>query len=399
MLEDEQLNSMKASFQDAVPNLFRAIQPDVGFTKMVFGAHGNRGHFFSGRHVRVLLKKTPFKSSKPPYSISSNSSASEKTIKGIKYAIVCEIICFIASKKDVTLEDFNIPSSTSFYGATCQVLLRRLPLELYGGTYIVPAGAIDITATFSELQKAIDSEWDRAPHRLEVAFSNIEPHPMSLKPLRAGADPPEYEVRADATLPPVLVKPRNYESELSEGSLAVVNWTDDKRLDGQSERYNKLIIRQEILRNGEPIAAEPVDHKDGKVTDGFLFNWGARNALKLPMPGEYVLRYTLRPFRNPYLRSFTGSGSKSPTQQSLRIGRIPPQMEPTQMEMGSICGEIKLTVRPSLPIAFDVEPSSDVLRLGEKVTFKVRRCALAWLVPWPSCILYSARVAGAFQGP
>lgn len=108
-----------------------------------------------------------------------------------------QVICFIAPVKDIDVQ----LASQVFIGAGCSVLLRRLPPDLFNGTYLVPAAAIEVCAE-SKVTELIEAEWLRAPARLDVAF-NMERADLSFNIIRSEGPVKEVRIRANVNLPPV----------------------------------------------------------------------------------------------------------------------------------------------------------------------------------------------------
>lgn len=119
--------------------------------------------------------------------------------------IMGEIICFLAPSTEVTTTNMAASSFIEYKGPCCDVLLRRHPLDLYGGAYLVPSSAVE------PLDKRTKStilirERQRAPERLDVSFDS------PIKGQGTVADP--YTVRADGCMPERIVKPINKVSAL-----------------------------------------------------------------------------------------------------------------------------------------------------------------------------------------
>ena len=300
-MRDTDCERLKTGIMGPIELMSGDFPKQIGFKKMM----KDRKEVRQGIELKVDLKKVAGGMAKAPYGDGSASG------KGRTAFIVGEALCFMAPSDQVRLSNLSAIASAQFHGAKCDVVIRRLPLDLFGGVMTVPAQAIDLQGGIHEIKTLLEKEWSRAPEQLlaEFHFNNAKER-GALNGSGSPEDP--YTIRADMHLPPMRVMPTNQTPSDAGGGAVVVNWTNDMRWCNK-EAYAPLTVRQTILQTvgkgtSSTLAPYPYgkdcDNKTGKPGEGFYFNWGSGRDgnLSFSLPGDYVLRYTLQPFRDPYVK-------------------------------------------------------------------------------------------------
>ena len=84
--------------------------------------------------------------------------------------------------------------------SACDVVVRRDPVELYGGVYRVPASAIDLKEMQGDIKEKIKADVKKAPSLLAATFGDGEARGMSMTspfPIQAHSPLPLVRVRTE----------------------------------------------------------------------------------------------------------------------------------------------------------------------------------------------------------
>ena len=286
---------------DALKRLETKTTRKVGAGKLAFGRvkwGASRSMMDIKQQEHVLFTPTNLK-------IESSFSGAKKTLKLVGTALYFEVDASALNA-----------SPAGYFAATCEVIVRREPAELYGQLYAIRCSLLQSIAP-AETKNVLASERKKAPSEVSAEFiTSPDADGAPSKAITTGSTKEQpYEVPAGEALPIVAVHSRN-----SEGK-EVVNWL---RPTGTGGTYAHLQVQQSILHtaSGEVVDGyDDTDHTTGSSsivgTDqkAFRFNYGKHVELKIPRTGDYELRYTLLPIRGaeyPFLNA-TGAGVVTPT--------------------------------------------------------------------------------------
>ena len=205
----------------------------------------------------------------------------------------------------------------------------------------MPAANIEADAGWCKDQ--LRKEWQKAP---SVLVHEFEENGI-LQEVGDGC----YSVRANTAMPNIKILLKNY------GGAFVTNWTKDVQTE-QGRMENMQVVQEVYRKNGKDSVpfGQPAINKNPD-SSAFWFN-DSRARLRFDLPGDYELRYELRPFRTEIV-------------PLVRSGDNPAPQKLGSDASGRLVLLLKVKVQPSLPAQFVVEAPPSI-SLGSTQALQVR---------------------------
>ena len=236
----------------------------------------------------------------------------------------------------------------SYRGPSCCAIMRRYPLELFGGTYVVDSGAITPITALDAIKTYMEGIKKDLPETMSAAFVDESGDDKPMATGTTAANP--LRLYADKPLPTVIVCPQ------TKGKQIVTDWTKDVDwvVKDRFKFFEPLTVQQTLekrtkgSKEGEE-TWEPVEsfkdlNSKGDPKKGYIFS-----TRPLAQPGEYRLTYSLQPIKSA---AAAAAADRSSSSDRRGRGSSSSQAYPTWPVLKS---ELHVVIQPSLPCSMRVE--------------------------------------------